>query len=385
MAAYYNEFDRYAAAWLRELIKAGLIADGEVDERSIVDVRADDIRGFTQCHFFAGIGGWSYALRLSGWADERHVWTGSCPCQPFSAAGKGDGAADSRHLWPTWFELIRECRPPVVFGEQVASADGLGWLDRVSTDMEATGYAVASADLCAASVGAFHIRQRLYFVADTERGATERRRFDLAAAARSAQSATPERQRVRPDAGDGRAVIGLADSEYAERRQVRVHREDGRDGADGRRSQAYGEPGTRGEVCSVAIAERLRSKDALHQRGDVSAETASQSASDAGGASLSRGVAVTDERGCEVSDVPVRQPRQDEAAVIERGAGFWRTADWIPCADGKWRPVEPGTFPLAHGIPGRVGRLRGYGNAIVPQVAQAFIEAYLDARGQVDA
>src|SRR5438270_366065 len=47
----------------------------------------------------------------------------------------------------------------------------------------------------------------------------------------------------------------------------------------------------------------------------------------------------------------------------------WRDAEFIPCTDGKARPVEPGTFPLAHGIPGRVGRLRAYGNAIVPQVA----------------
>jgi len=133
MGAYYNENDPFAAAWLRELIKAGLIADGEVDERSIVDVSPDDLRGFVQCHFFAGIGGWSYALRLAGWPDDRAVWTGSCPCQPFSSAGKGDGADDSRHLWPAWFRLIAECRPVAVFGEQVASADGLGWLDRVSS------------------------------------------------------------------------------------------------------------------------------------------------------------------------------------------------------------------------------------------------------------
>jgi len=89
MSAYYNEFDPKAAAWLRELIKAGLIADGEVDERSIVDVRAVDLRGFRQCHFFAGIGGWSYALRLAGWSDDRAAWTGSCPCQLHAARRAG--------------------------------------------------------------------------------------------------------------------------------------------------------------------------------------------------------------------------------------------------------------------------------------------------------
>lgn len=57
--------------------------------------------------------------------------------------------------------------------------------------------------------------------------------------------------------------------------------------------------------------------------------------------------------------------------------GHWRDADWILCRDGKWRPVEPGTFPLVAGAPNRVGRLRGYGNAIVAPQAQAFIEAFL--------
>ena len=167
MAAYYNEIDAKAAAWLRELIKQGHIAQGEVDERSILEVQPGDLAGFTQCHFFAGIGVWSYALRRAGWADDRPVWTGSCPCQPFSAAGKGDEFADERHLWPAWFRLIRECRPIAIFGEQVASKDALSWLDHVSTDLEAEVYAVGAVDTCAAGFGAPHIRQRLYFVADS--------------------------------------------------------------------------------------------------------------------------------------------------------------------------------------------------------------------------
>src|SRR5271168_3827885 len=118
---YYNEIDPFAAQWLRNLISANLIGNGHVDERSIEDVKPSELSGYTQCHFFAGIGGWSYALRLAGWPDDRPVWTGSCPCQPFSAAGKGAGFADERHLWPAFFHLIRECRPGTVFGEQVAS------------------------------------------------------------------------------------------------------------------------------------------------------------------------------------------------------------------------------------------------------------------------
>lgn len=165
---YYNEFDPQAAQWLRNLISAGLIPPGDVDERSIEDVTPNELTGYTQCHFFAGIGGWPLALAIAGWPVDRPVWTGSCPCQPFSAAGRGDGFADQRHLWPAWFHLIRECRPSVIFGEQVASAIGHGWLDLVSSDLEAQGYACGAAVLGAHSVGAPHIRQRLFFVADSD-------------------------------------------------------------------------------------------------------------------------------------------------------------------------------------------------------------------------
>jgi len=171
MSAYYNEHDKYAAAWLRNLISAGHIAPGDVDERDIEDVLPDDIKGYTQCHWFAGIATWSLALRNAGWPDDRPVWTGSCPCQSFSQAGKGAGFADERHLWPALFHHIQHGKPSgvPVFGEQVASPNGLVWLDLVQNDMEAEGYSFRAVDLCAAGVGAPHLRQRLFFVADPKR------------------------------------------------------------------------------------------------------------------------------------------------------------------------------------------------------------------------
>jgi len=168
MPAYYNEFDPYAAQWLRNLIAAGHIAPGDVDERSIVDVRTDDLRGYEQCHFFAGIGGWSYALRLAGWDDTRPVWTGSCPCQPFSNAGRRKGKEDERHLWPYWYKLIAERLPSTVFGEQVVSAIAHGWLDDVQQGMEDKGYAFGSAVLPAISGQRGHGRDRIFFVGDAE-------------------------------------------------------------------------------------------------------------------------------------------------------------------------------------------------------------------------
>ena len=337
MTAYYNEIEPYAADWLRELIKKGHIADGVVDTRSIVAVEAADLRDFDQCHFFAGIGVWSHALRLAGWPDDRPVWTGSCPCQPFSAAGKGKGFDDERHLWPEFHRLIAECRPPVVFGEQVASKDGLGWLDTVHTDMEASGYAIGAADLCAAGIGAPHIRQRLWFVGE---------RLDDTAGARHVGALAGAEGEARDEArlrlsGEGCGSGGLADAEYDDRRAD----EPGR-GPQGRTADGWsGADGGLADACNDGPQGWVR-----------------------GGPNEGRqtldGSAGRDGADCRPSPTD----------------GHWRDADWLFCRDGKWRPVEPGTFPLAHGAPARVGRLRAYGNAIVPQVAAEVIGAYLDAR-----
>lgn len=167
MTAYYNEIDPFAAKWLKNLIDKGLIAPGDVDERSITEVQPEDLKGYTQCHFFAGIGGWSLALRKGGWSDDTPVWTGSCPCQPFSAIGRRKGTEDERHLWPEFFRLIRELHPDHIFGEQVASKDGYAWFDDVYSDLVSEAYATSAFDLSAAGFGSPQVRQRLYWVANS--------------------------------------------------------------------------------------------------------------------------------------------------------------------------------------------------------------------------
>lgn len=162
---YYNENDPTNAAYLRQMIKDGVLPDGEVDGRSIVDVKPSDLSGFGRLHFFAGIGGWEFAAQLAAWPEDVALWTGSCPCQPFSNAGKQAGLYDERHLWPHFLRLIKSSRPAVVMGEQVASPLGLDWFDHLAYDVEQENYTCGAVIVPACAVNAPHVRERLYWVA----------------------------------------------------------------------------------------------------------------------------------------------------------------------------------------------------------------------------
>lgn len=332
---FYNENEPYAVEWLKNLSRENLIAPGEVDNRSIVDVRPKDLEGYHQIHFFAGIGGWSHALRLAGWPDDVPVWTGSCPCQPFSTSGRKRGFKDERHLWPTWFKLIRKCRPGIVFGEQVASPDGLRWLDLVFDDLEGAGYAVGASDLCAAGVGAPHIRQRLYFVAVSREQRREGKRIHLRAGKPRSSVVETARGGTVSELGDARRARG------------------GRDAGAISRKEAEGE---QKRIFARGIAHESFASGDARELGD-----ASGARSPVGPGPEERFGAV----------------RYEGASAAAPGAtrGFWEESEWRLCRDGKARPVEPGTFPLADGVPARVGKLRAFGNAIVPQQAALFIRA----------
>ena len=303
MGAYYNEFDPKAAQWLRQLIKNGVIADGEVDERSIIDVQADDLRGFTQHHFFAGIGGWSYALRLAGWDDTRPVCTASLPCQPFSVAGAQKGVDDERHLLPHFIELVKQCNFQTIFGEQVPGAIKHGWLDDLCTEMEREKYRVGQIVLTAAGEGAPHIRQRLYWVADSINKGSQGR---------------------------------LSGGQDTERETINRY------------------SGCSGTVSRVSNTE----SDKKHP--------------------------------CTTGGLYAK-------SSYERTVNDWTDPDWLYCRDEKYRPIKSSIEPLANGLPrgmgyssdpsepidadntqeARVMRLKGYGNAIVPQVAASFIKAFI--------
>lgn len=535
---YYNEFDKKTAAWLRELINQGYLPKGDVDERSIVEVHGSDLTGYTQCHFFAGIGGWSYALQLAGWPADEPVWTGSCPCQPFSCAGKGKGTADERHLWPEFARLIAECKPPVVFGEQVASAAGRKWLgghedlprvrdaktilgvlqelqgwipqdlhrmlessgartqgdqatrrevcivSRISqdaqgkatgergeassqtqgdglqsrcgrcgapslsdncgcvssngdsiesrwrqdlgqsinrpdgqfqriregqredcsvlpecdgervgrkqdsrnserhhgrsaqlqraitvafnglaetasrygslsgvfTDLEGMGYAAAGADLCAAGVGAPHVRQRLFWVADDEHDGSYRARW-------AAAFAGGDREDGGVFVGGGYAVCGISDTRH-----------------DGERGRAKSGSASLSASFDDSSMGKSNSEglEGAHENNE-NAERVYVVPS-----KPSRGLVCSASGGCSQGDAEVAPEQYDKAMP-------WGNCIAIKFRDGKTRRIAPIVTPVAYGIPARVVRVRGYGNAIVPQVAAEFIRAFIDASECINA
>lgn len=443
---YYNEIDKHAAAWLRELIRANLIAEGDVDERTIVDVSPADLTGYTQCHFFAGIGGWPIALRQAGWPDDRPVWTGSCPCQPFSSAGRRKGFSDERHLWPEFYRLIKECRPNVCFGEQVASKDGLSWIDSVCIDLEKEDYTVGAVDTCAAGFGAPHIRQRLYWVAYSEwlgrgrrstpddsedAGQIQTPRYGTSCGMAYACSWEHEgsilgygkvdgassADRMSEDAARCGTAHGMAYS-ASNRRFGEGQGRQAEEGRQQRSEQAGIIPhGSEGLCATGRLADtecngletyserkQIESPSDLSKYGRMADSTGEQKYK-----KQQRPTEIERERqakcpcGCGMdcgmadSDIKRSQGRirnaecANECALGENGLvdrpgptnGFWANTDWLFCKDNKWRPVESGLEPLADGIQHRTPLLRGYGNAIVVPQAQAFIESFMEVEKEI--
>ncbi len=250
------------------------------------------------------------------------------------------------------------------FGEQVASKDGLGWLDLVQTDMEAKDYAFGAFDLSASGFGAPHIRQRLWFVADTDnagsqgwipRGPDQEREDQHGHAGRNGAThigvgntdlhdgrhgdrALTSDGQARVEHGSASATIGLADTQRNEQREGR--------GA-GREGQARDERGTEssGRGTTIGLADTASSGRQHEPSIQPTGVQSEEAGNEACGSELSGHSAS--------SDGP------------DKTNGHWRDADWLFCRDGKWRPVEPESCPLADGAPSRVGRLRAYGNGIV--------------------
>jgi DNA (cytosine-5)-methyltransferase 1 len=366
MKTFYNEIEPFCVEWMQNLMTGNVITPGYVEPKSITEITPDELEKYQRCHFFSGIGVWDYALRQAGWPDDIEVWTGSCPCQGFSCAGKRRGFDDERHLWPAWFKLIKARQPLFIFGEQVASKDALAWLDLVCDDLESEGYTVRAFDLCASGFGGPHIRQRLFWVAVSKRG-----RCGKDWITQSMEGVSKSRKNNSGKIEEPNTSNRMAYSEPERRRR----RGDGNQAGDSGKVQTQRRSGISGGLGNAIDKGLQRQQRDEHDR-----------------------------------DKPGRKRENETGHASATGPvnGFWsRDAEWIPCTDNTARPIECGTFPLAYimprsirqiqpriqGISGmaefndeslkrakrnRIGRIKAYGNAIVAEVAIEFIKSVIE-------
>ena len=402
---YYNEIEPFACHWLEHLMADGFIAEGHIDNRSIRDIQPEELEGYTQCHFFAGIGVWSYALRQAGWSDDRPIWTGSCPCQPFSQAGLHKGDKDDRHLWPEFHRLIKECRPSAITGEQVSGKGGFQFFDLLQTNLEAENYSATAVDLGAHSAGTthsqgFHKRQRLYWVAENLGHSAEIGRGRWAKECRdhkweSGESVKGDGNAIRNQSGRRvETVSGIVD--HSNDQGIRSGREllEGGQASD-REGQTM--PVGSGVNVSVANANSVRQKSLKENNNrqtkmDESKRPTAHLTHDVG-CSDSVSVADTHSQRSQRSGVVSQDHRHTEGRTEEVGHGAtdsehcgsdnqndsgWNY-DLIWCRDQKWRPVECGTFPMADAVTNRIHILKALGNAIPADTAKIFIESYMES------
>ena len=375
MTAYYNEIDATAAHVLRHLIATDVIAPGDVDTRSIKEVQPDDLKPYTQCHFFAGGGLWSVAARLAGWPDEKPLWTGSCPCQPFSQAGQKRGVADERHLWPDFHRLIAARRPAVVVGEQVAGSAGYGWLDGVRADLEKENYASGAVDIPACAVDAPNIRQRLYWVA-VENAEREGQQGQLREP-RSVAAPQGQRQASEFERRDG-TDVSMGDAERGRSDGLSESGEPNGQAPCGRRSR-------NGDGASVTMGDAFDTRlegQRGYGDGEAGRQEQDRSIAEANGGSLEntdseqqgrRGYSYGDTDRNDVGSRAVDQTARSNNAG--RNGSFWSDHEWITCHDQKARRTKPGLRLLVDGLSGRVGLWRIAGNAINAQLAAEVIKA----------
>ena len=333
--------------------------------------------------------------------------TGGFPCQPFSVAGKQRGKTDDRYLWPEMLRVIREARPAWIVGENVAGIVNMA-LDQVHADLEAEDYEVETLIIPACAVDASHRRDRCWIVAHSKHNGqssgSERRGVEEAVRFQSQGSHAPLNS-----SGAGLLSTTEHDVEDSSRKQLEECLNPG--GEAGTHSEPtesdQGVSGAEHVADSISLSERSahrsqerervggREDEDISQRNQVGRNPTdgSQDVADPESIGLqgSRSIGETEgqaglcggERGNkELEDVayPVGQrgcggnPEGKHAKDVREPSGHsWNNSGGM----ATWLP-EPSVGRVAHGVSNRTHRLKGLGNAIVPQVAAEIIRCIVE-------
>ena len=300
------------------------------------------------------------------------IITGGFPCQPFSVAGKQAGTDDDRHLWPVMFRIIQEFTPRWVIGENVKGLtniqDGVVF-ETVCTDLEGEGYEVRTFNIPAAGVGAPHRRERIWIVAhakrfnesepigrsdETSRGIQEEHRQNDSSARESSRTSSI-----------WQSNNGYEDMEASRRtlQQGTELRETNEDEVGEGHANQHQRSGSTSESNVANAYARLghRTYKEIQSRGQAPNSSSKGS---------------TNVANTESSD------RHDNEAVA--GDGESSTQEIFGdgssvSGEGSWWHTEPDVGRVAHGVPGRVYRLRGLGNSIIPKIAEEIGRAIIQA------
>ncbi len=243
------------------------------------------------------------------------ILTAGYPCQPFSVAGKQRGAEDDRHIWPEIRTIVEAKRPTWCVFENVYGHIKLG-LDEVLSDLEAIGYATRPFVVPACAVNAPHKRNRVWIVGNTQH-----------------------------DGSPSTEVEGK-------------HKEDARGASEGKKASKQSErTGGRGNDSNVADTD---SDDGRHRSGSESQERQARVEHGRGG--KRQPVGITDEDVAYTNGTGSQGQRGQHRLPEDQRE---EQASWT-----RWWEFEPSVGRVVNGLPRRVDRIRGLGNAIVPAIAQ---------------
>jgi DNA (cytosine-5)-methyltransferase 1 len=355
------------------------------------------------------------------------IITGGFPCQPFSVAGKQKGTGDDRHLWPEMFRIIKTFRPRIVIGENVKGIiniqDGLVF-ETVCTDLENEGYEVQAFNIPAAGVQAPHRRERIWIIAtNVANPISDDERREIT---RSYEEARRIQEEHRENDSSSRFFSGTS----AIRNSDNGHEVMANTNNTGNRTPEYeinkngkeinerwkGQPqfkssGHSTDVANTNTGLRDGTEEEIQSRG----ETLNPSSAGRGVEDVANPESLRPRGGnreeCGTEEWKFQQSEQEGSSIrsetegrssqdrtnvanTESSIGYELQVDTrdgkfetqeIPRdgsslrREGSWWDVEPDVGRVAHGIPGRVHRLKGLGNSIVPQIAEEIGYAIIKA------
>jgi DNA (cytosine-5)-methyltransferase 1 len=265
------------------------------------------------------------------WAVD--VICGGFPCQDISIAGKGAGLAGERSgLWYEFARIIRQVGPRWVIVENVRALTSRG-LGTVLQDLACLGFDAEWHCIPACAVGAPHRRERIWIVA------------------------------FRNTDSERKTCDGVSDSQHGRAVSTKARREPSR------------------ICCERDVPDSIRFSDALRGDGAAGSSEVAGRRLHVGGSQRNRGAGCAEQAGegaCDVAD----------AESIGRWAGLCQDnaqQDGHQPSNGGWWSAEPDVGRVAHGVPARVDRLRGLGNAVVPQVVETIGRAIIEAEAKMSA